>query len=262
VSSRQTDGSGASRKPPCSCPEPKTTTTLPAGADLPRSALASTVVRPWVGPLALLTAVFLTAELPAYLSLDPGRSRAVAPPDFPPYYPLLVTHIFLGSVALVTACLQVWPWMRQNHPAVHRNAGRVYVCAVLAASPCALVIAPLGALGPNQQVPITMLALMWPAATIIGYRMGRKLRFDEHRKWMIRSFALSFSIVTQRPLGAVCVQVFAPGPTNPASISDQAAIAQAMGVSFWLSWILNLLAAELWIRHRGSELLGPGRNAA
>jgi len=31
-----------------------------------------------------------------------------------------VAHILFGSVALVTACLQIWPWLRRTHPTVHR----------------------------------------------------------------------------------------------------------------------------------------------
>jgi uncharacterized membrane protein YozB (DUF420 family) len=223
-----------------------------------RTSARSVLTRPWVGPLAVLTAVFLAVSLPRYLTLDPSRSRSAGPAGFPAYYPLLVTHIFLGSAVLVTACLQVWPWLRRRHPAVHRRAGRVYVVAVLAASPCVLVLAPLGSFGPNEQVPLTLLALLWPATTLAGYRMARRRRYAEHREWMIRGVALSFSIVTNRFWGVLCVAVFVPDSV-PGALSDslaaggpeaRAAIAQAMGVSFWLCWVVNLLAAEWWLQRR------------
>jgi hypothetical protein len=108
------------------------------------------LAHPGVGASAVLTAAFLAIVLPPYLTLDPARSRSRGPADFPAYYPLLVTHIFLGAIVLVTACLQVWPWLRRRHPRVHRWAGRGYVGAVLAASPCVLVIAPLGSFGPRR----------------------------------------------------------------------------------------------------------------
>ena len=76
--------------------------------------------RPWVVPLAVLTVIFVGYALPPYLTLDPAQARLQPLPEFPGYYALLVTHIFLGSVVLLTACLQVWPWLRRTHPKVHR----------------------------------------------------------------------------------------------------------------------------------------------
>ena len=84
-------------------------------------------------PLALVAVLFVAFSLPPYLTLDPAQARLQPIPPFPGFYPLLVTHIFLGAVALLAACLQVWPWLRQNHPRVHRISGRIYVAAVLPA---------------------------------------------------------------------------------------------------------------------------------
>jgi hypothetical protein len=67
------------------------------------------VRRPWVVPLVLLTVIFIAYAVPPYLTLDPARARIQSMPPHASYYPLLVTHIFLGSVALLAACLQVWP---------------------------------------------------------------------------------------------------------------------------------------------------------
>lgn len=83
--------------------------------------------RPWIASLGVLTVVFLAFTLPPYLGLDPSQSRV--PIHFPMHYPMLVAHIFFGSVALSTACLQVWKWLRQHYPAVHRWSGRLYVFA-------------------------------------------------------------------------------------------------------------------------------------
>ncbi|HEX4359095.1 MAG TPA: DUF2306 domain-containing protein [Pseudonocardia sp.] len=220
------------------------------------------LAHPGVGALAVLTAAFLAIALPPYLTLDPARSRSRGPADFPAYYPLLVTHIFLGAIVLVTACLQVWPWLRRRHPRVHRWAGRGYVGAVLAASSCVLVIAPLGSFGPNEHVALTLLGLLWPATTIAGHRMARRRRFAEHREWMIRGVALSFSIVTNRAWAALCVPLFVPDSLPVGGTEWRAALAQAMGVAFWLCWVVNLLVAEWWIQ-RSRRLTGSvaGRSA-
>lgn len=87
-----------------------------------------------VVPLALLTLIFIGYAVPPYLSLDPAQARIQPMPPYASYYPLLVTHIFLGAVALLAACLQLWPWLRRSRPAIHRWSGRIYIGAALTAS--------------------------------------------------------------------------------------------------------------------------------
>jgi hypothetical protein len=55
----------------------------------------------------LLAVIFIAYALPPYLTLDPAHARIQPMPLHASYYPLLVSHIFLGSVALLAACLQV-----------------------------------------------------------------------------------------------------------------------------------------------------------
>ena len=57
--------------------------------------------RPWVVPLALLTVIFIAYAVPPYLTLDPVHARIQPMPPHASYYPLLVSHIFIGSVALL-----------------------------------------------------------------------------------------------------------------------------------------------------------------
>ena len=83
--------------------------TTPKAADHRPAARTPLVRRPRVLPLGLLTASFIAYAVPPYLTLDPAGARILPMPPHPSYYPLLVTHIFLGSVALLAACLQVWP---------------------------------------------------------------------------------------------------------------------------------------------------------
>jgi uncharacterized membrane protein len=205
--------------------------------------------RPWVVPLALMTAIFIAYAVPPYLSLDPGQARIQPMPPHASYYPLLVTHIFLGSVALLAACLQVWPWLRRSHLAVHRWSGRVYVTAALSASVCVMIISPMGLNGANQRVANTMLALLWFGTTFAGFRAVRQGRLADHRQWMLRSFALAFSIVAFRVWMFIAFAVFVPEIFTGAEV-DPADISQAVGVTSWVSWVVNLLIVEWWL-HRG-----------
>ncbi|MET0693557.1 MAG: DUF2306 domain-containing protein [Propionibacteriaceae bacterium] len=204
---------------------------------------------PWATVLLVGVVAFLVYVLPPYLSLDPARARLQPMPDVAWFYPVLVTHIFLGSVVLLTGCLQVWPWLRRQHPRVHRWSGRTYVFACLPAALCVIAIAPLGRMGPNQQVANTALGVLWLITTVAGYRAARQRRFGAHREWMVRSFALSLSIVMNRFWSVVTIAVFSPEVLTGGPI-DEVAFAQAVGVGTWLSWVVNLLLAEWWLHRR------------
>ena len=205
--------------------------------------------RPWVLPLALLTVIFIGYALPPYLSLDPARARIQPMPAHASYYPLLVTHIFLGSVALLAACLQVWPWLRQSRPAIHRWSGRLYVTTALTASICVMIISPMGLNGANQRVANTMLALLWFGTTLAGFRAIRQRRFADHRRWMLRSVALVFSIVAFRFWMIVIFAVVVPEVFSGEDV-DPAALDQAIGLTSWVSWVVNLLIIEWWLHRR------------
>src|SRR5215207_4979098 len=105
-----------------------------------------------VAVLLVVVALFLALELPAYLGFDPAASRVPARSDLPLHYPLLVAHILFGSVALVTACLQIWPWLRRTHPAVHRWSGRAYLFGgVFPGGLAVLAVAPVSSTGPVRR---------------------------------------------------------------------------------------------------------------
>jgi hypothetical protein len=153
---------------------------------------------------------------------------------------------------LLAACLQVWPWLRRSHPHVHRWGGRVYVAAVLPASVCVMIISPMGLNGANQQVANTMLAILWFGTTLAGFRAIRQHRYADHRVWMLRSFALVFSIVAFRFWLPVSFAFFVPEIFTGGDV-DPAALGQAIGLTSWVSWVGNLLIVEWWLLRRPSK---------
>jgi len=204
------------------------------------------VRRPWVFPLGLLVAAFLAFSLPPYLGLDPAQSRIPAPTGW--YYPVLVTHIGFATVAMVTCALQIWPWLRQKHPAVHRRTGRVYVFAgAIPASIAGFTIALAVPFGPVGAVSNVLLATLWFGCTVQGYRMARARRFGEHRRWMVRSFALCMSIISNRIWGVVWSVVLAPQLDTTFGGSELAMGQAIAGITTWTGWVLPLLVAEWWL---------------
>jgi len=207
--------------------------------------------RPWVFPLGLIVTVFLVYSLPPYLGLDPAESRIPAPTGW--YYPVLVTHIGFATIAMVTCALQIWPWLRQKHPVVHRRTGRVYVFGgALPASIAGFTIALAAPFGPVGAVSNVLLATLWFGCTVQGFRTARARRFADHRRWMVRSFALCMSIISNRVWAIVWASAL-PGQLDTTFGGSELAMGQAIaGLTTWTGWVLPLLAAEWWLgRSRG-----------
>lgn len=205
--------------------------------------------RPWIAPLAVITAIFLATALPRYVGLDPTQS--LVPTDRGPvFYPVLVAHIFTGSVMLSAAVLQLWPWLRAHRPVVHRWSGRVYVVTAVLTGIGGLVTSQFPSAGAGQQAANTLLSVLFLTFTLLGYRAVRQRRFGDHREWMIRSTALAFSIVANRFWIPVLLAIYLPEALSDPSIGvDDPALQGVAITSAWISWVANLLFAEWWI-HR------------
>jgi uncharacterized membrane protein len=207
--------------------------------------------RPWTLPLGIVVLAFLAFSLPPYLGLDASKSRIPAPAGIAWYYPMLVAHIGFASIAMGTCVLQIWPWLRQHHPAVHRRIGRVYVFAgAIPAAVAGFCVGLAGAFGPISTVSNVILSSLWLFFTATGYRMARARRFGEHRRWMIRSFALCMSIITNRIWGVVWFLVFAPRQDTMFGGSEVAMGQAVAGLSAWLGWVVPLLLAQAWLDRR------------
>jgi uncharacterized membrane protein len=116
---------------------------------------------------------------------------------------------------------------------VHRWIGRTYVAAVAVGGAGALALAPLSQHGLVTHVGFGLLAVVWLLATGTAYWRIRSGDIRAHRRWMIRSYALTFAAVTLRiylPLSAVA------GVSFP----------DAYQVVAWLCWVPNLVVAE-WL---------------
>ena len=202
--------------------------------------------RPWVGPLGLVVVAFLAYSLPPYLAFDPTRSRV--PSTFPAHYLFLVGHVVFGSVAMVTAMLQIWPWIRRKYPVLHRCSGRAYVFAgVLPSGLLALTIGAATPFGPVTRASDVLLAVVWLGTTWAGYRAARERRFGDHRRWIVRSFALTMSIILNRLIGPIAAIFLEPQLATTFGGSEIALGQSIAALGAWVSWTVALIAAQLWL---------------
>lgn len=223
--------------------------THPEPASPPAQAKPKWYRRPWIVPLFVIVGLFVAARLPSYLTFDTGDSLVELQSAFPEtHYLMLSGHILFGSIAIITCSMQVWPWLRQHHPKVHRISGRVYVFAgVVPSGLFALVVSIVSVIGPAGKIGNVFLALLWFAVTFTGLVAARRRRYQEHRRWMIRSFALCVSIVVNRVWLVLFMLALMPfldgyygGDIDP--LIEDAAVA-----SIWTSWVVNLMIAQWWL---------------
>lgn len=204
--------------------------------------------RPWVVPLAFVAVSFVAFSLPPYLSFDSSKSRVPPPPGLPWYYGLLSVHVVFASVAMLTSVFQVWPWFRQRHLKAHRVMGRLYVFAgVLPAGICAFVLATVTPFGPAASLSGMVMGPLWITFTIVAYRMARQKRFVEHRRWMLRSWALTMSIITNRIWAVVMTLILQPQLQTTFDGDARLMVYSITGVTTWAGWIFPLLVAEWWL---------------
>jgi uncharacterized membrane protein len=214
------------------------------------------------GALALVALAFIAFALPPYLSLDPARSRIPPPAGVPAYYPLLVVHVVFASIAMVTACVQLSPWVRQMRPAWHRLSGRLYIFGgVLPAGLAGLVIGVLTPFGPIIRASNVLLAVLWLTCTLVGFRMARGGRYADHRRWMTRSITLTLSIITNRIWAVVFTLSLGPQLHTTFGGNEMLMVHAIAGLSGWLGWVLPLLAVEWWVIERARGFQRPTSNS-
>jgi len=148
---------------------------------------------------------------------------------------VFLLHVSFAPLALITGTVQSFPKIRAKRPVLHRWVGRLYGFSVLIAGMSGLIVALGAAGGLSAQLGFAILSVLWLFTTAEGVRYARAHRFTDHRRWMVRSFALTFAAVTLR---LYLPFFFANGFTYT----------QASNYVAWMCWIPNLIAVELWRR--------------
>jgi uncharacterized membrane protein len=111
---------------------------------------------------------------------------------------LLLPHLLAGSVALLSGPVQFSSRIRRRFPKMHRIVGRFYVGSVLLAAPLAMSI-PIYLRQDMFYIAGTIAhAGTWFIATLVAFLIARNRHIPQHRRWMIRSYALTFSFVIVR----------------------------------------------------------------
>lgn len=155
-------------------------------------------------------------------------------------------HFFAAGLALALAPLQASAWVRRRWPAVHRTGGWLSVAAIAIGGVSGLLLAPGAQGGLPNAINFALLSVLWLLFTGAGVYFALAGDFQRHRRWMLRSLALTFAAVTLRAylgLGLLAGLPFAVAYTSAA----------------WLCWTVNLIALECWLRRRPKNASGAAK---
>jgi uncharacterized membrane protein len=147
----------------------------------------------------------------------------------------LALHASSAGLALLIGPSQIVERFRLRRRSLHRRLGWIYVVAVGAAGISAMVLAPQANFGAIAGLGFFTLAVVWLIATGIALRLAIQHRFMDHRRWMLRSYALTAAAITLRILlPASAVLGLPPGPSYRAIA--------------WMCWLINLGIVEMYYR--------------
>jgi hypothetical protein len=151
------------------------------------------------------------------------------------WYTLFYVHITFGGVALLIGWSQFNTAFRSRSVKTHRLIGKSYIISVLLSSSAGLFIAFFASGGLITMLGFGSLAVLWLVSAVKAYTTVRKRDFVQHEYWVIRNYALTFAAVMLRIYLPLLIMMF-HGDFFP-----------AYRIVSWLSWLPNLIVAELII---------------
>ena len=146
-------------------------------------------------------------------------------------------HVAGGVTALALGPWQFLGGLRESRPRVHRWTGRLYLAAVAIGSVGGFYMAWLSWGGAVAHVGFALLAIAWALSSSLAYRAARARDFTAHRRWMVRSYALTLAAVTLRLWLSALTGAGVP-------------FFEAYAAVAWLSWLPNLAAVEVFRKFR------------
>jgi uncharacterized membrane protein len=173
------------------------------------------------GALAMMLS--LSGQLPSMTHHFPDKTVAAA------------VHFGVGGFVLLIGPFQFLRGLRAKRPSLHRWTGRFYVAGCLASAVAAIVLATDTITGFTAQVGFTLLALAWITTTTTALVKAMQRKFVVHRRWMIRSYALT--------LAAVTLRIYLPS-SQIAGIPFET----AYPIISFACWVPNVIVAEWMLR--------------
>lgn len=146
-------------------------------------------------------------------------------------------HVYASMWVLFAGFSQFSSSLLRNRPKLHRTLGYIYVVDVLLITgPAGLVMGFYANGGLFSRIAFVALAVLWIFFTAMALVKAKQKDFKAHRRYMIRSYALTLSAITLRAWKYAITNTMTLPPMD------------VYRVVAWLGWVGNLIFAEILIR--------------
>jgi uncharacterized membrane protein len=159
------------------------------------------------------------------------------------YRTAFYVHICSAPIVLLGGLILLSDHVRRHYGGLHRVLGRVHVAVLL------LLVLPSSVMMSRHAFggwPAGLSFLLLSAATAtcasVGVVHARGRRYEQHRRWMIRSYVLICSAVALRLISGTAGLVGVSSPEG------------AYIVAAWISWLVPLAVYELTARWPAARL--------
>ena len=155
-------------------------------------------------------------------------------------------HVFSAIIALLAGFTQFSRDFLRENPKLHRLIGKIYVANILVINfPAGLIMGVYANGGFAGRTAFLLLDGLWFYFTLKAFTSAKSRRFVDHKNYMIRSYALTFSAITLRTWNLIL--------SNCTNIS----LDDLYVINAWLGFVPNLMVAEIIIgRNRPSTAEG------
>ncbi|MEV6283728.1 DUF2306 domain-containing protein [Kribbella sp. NPDC051770] len=150
---------------------------------------------------------------------------------------LAYLHIAPSVVYLIGAPIQLAHRIRSKHYTLHRRLGRVLLSCALLGGAFAIVFGvlhPYG--GPGEAGASVVFGLWFLVCLVNAFRAIKRDDVVQHRRWMIRAFAVGIGV------GTIRIWIFVFTAAGWLDFPD------AFAVAFWLAFAMHVAFAEWWLR--------------
>jgi uncharacterized membrane protein len=163
-------------------------------------------------------------------------------------------HIAPGVVYLLGAPLQLSRRFRTKHYTVHRRLGRVLLSCALLSGVLALVFGLLHSWGGALEASAALVFGAWfLTCLVLAFRAIRRDEVPQHRRWMIRAFAVGVGIGTIRIWVGLFTAITIGRNGGPEDLTLP--VQATFGLAFWLAFVMHVVFGEWWLR-RTPDLRG------
>ncbi len=170
-------------------------------------------------------------------------------PDWTYYFPvrwLLIPHGLAGLTALLIGPWQLSSRFRQKHVRVHRIMGGFYLGGITVAALMGMYISTVHGT-PPLRVFTYVIATTWLLCGWTAFASVMNGNYQQHRQWMVRSYAVTTIFVTARVVFALPI-IHRLGAAASAPV-------------LWTLLVMTLILTELGLSWRGVFTSQPARGA-